>query len=344
MAPGSVNLLGGQLGDNGGPELAIAIDRHLTLKARLRDDDAVRIWTTLGSRQAAEFTVAARPGEVAGWADPVAGVMAALTDAGHSLRGADLVIDGDLPAGTGLSSSAAVESVVALALNDLLGLGLDRETLAAVVGGTTEHITALNGAAGQALFVDTSKEPASLETVDADWAGAGLSLVAIATAHDPAGDVRAARRGECRQAADALGLDRLAGAGPDAVLKLDDEVLKARTRHVITETARVRGAVRALRTGNWTQFGSMLTASHSSMRDDFGVSRMELDIAVEAALESGALGARMTGSGGCVIALIDQSKLGPLAERVSGRFSHHEFTAPTFLTIAPDGSAREIHP
>jgi galactokinase len=80
------------------------------------------------------------------------------------------------------------------------------------------------------------------------------------------------------------------------------------------------------------------------MRDDFDASRMELDIAVEAALESGALGARMTGYGGSVIALIDKSRLGPLAERINGRFGHHEFAAPTLTPVAPASGAREVTP
>jgi len=345
IAPGCVNLLDGNAGGSGGPVLPIAIDRHLSLKARLRDDDAVRVWTTLGGKQFAQFTVATGPGEVAGWAERVAAVVRSMAGAGLPLRGADLVIDGDLPAGAGLSSSAAVETVVALALNDLLDLGLDCSALAGIAGGTTDHLTALNGVAGQALLIDTSWEPASVEAVHADWATAGLSLVVIDTkTRRDSGDGRyAERRDECRQAADTLGLERLSAAGPDAVLKLEDDVLKARTRHVITETARVRGAIRALRTGNWTQFGSMLTASHRSLREDFDVSRIELDIAVEAALESGALGARMTGAGfgGSVIALIDKTALGPLTERVNGRFAFHQFAAPTLFTVATADGARE---
>lgn len=340
IAPGCVDLLGGPLEGDGGPVLPIAVDRYLTLKARLRDDDAVRVWTTLDGKQSTEFTVAVQPGEVTGWADRVAGVVRALADAGNELRGADLVIAGDLPAGVGLSSSAAVESVVAVALNDLLGLGLDRPALAALAGGTTDHLAVLNGTSGQALFIDTSKEPVGVDAVDADWAAAGLSLVVIAPRQDSVDRRYDERREECERAADTLGLERLATAGPDAVLKLDDDMLRARTRHVITETARVRGAVRALRTGNWTQFGSMLTASHASMRDDFAASRLELDIAVEAALEAGAVGARMTGFGGNVIALINTTALGAMAERVSGRFAFHQFAAPKLFTVAAADGAR----
>ncbi|MEO6470862.1 MAG: galactokinase, partial [Aeromicrobium sp.] len=195
-----------------------------------------------------------------------------------------------------------------------------------------------------ALLID-SREP-SFETVGAAWGEAGLSLVVIDTSTRHAlGDGRyAERRAECVAAANILGLSHLADAGPDAVFKLDDDVLKARTRHVITETARVRGAVRAMRANNWTQFGTMLTASHTSLKDDFAVSRMELDIAVEAALEAGALGARMTGGGfgGSVIALIDSSLRASLADKVSARFSFHQFAAPTFFAVSPSVGTREV--
>ncbi|MEO6470304.1 MAG: galactokinase family protein, partial [Aeromicrobium sp.] len=132
-APGRVNLIGEHLDYNGGPVLPIAIDKGLRLKARLRDDDTVRVWTTLGGNQAEEFTTAAEPGSIEGWAAYVAGVFWALRDRtldGQCLKGADLVIDGDLPDGAGLSSSAAVEAIVATALNDLLDLGLSRIDLA----------------------------------------------------------------------------------------------------------------------------------------------------------------------------------------------------------------------
>lgn len=101
------------------------------------------------------------------------------------------------------------------------------------------------------------------------------------------------RRDDCRRAAEALGLAQLADAGPDAVLKLDDETLKARTRHVITETARVRAGRTAMESGGWAQLGTILTASHASLRDDFEASSAELDVAAEATLEAGALGARL---------------------------------------------------
>ena len=143
----------------------------------------------------------------------------------------------------------------------------------------------------------------------------GLALMIVDTGVSAPPD----RRDECRQAAEALGLAHLAAAGPDAVLKLgsmgpEGEGLKARTRHVITETARVRAATRAIESEAWAQLGTILTASHASLRDDFEVSCAELDVVAEAALEAGALGARMN------LALVPSDRVVAVRELVEQRF------------------------
>jgi galactokinase len=135
------------------------------------------------------------------------------------------------------------------------------------------------------------------------------------------------RRDECRQATKALGLIHLAEAGPDAVLKLDDESLKARTRHVITETARVRAAGRAVESEAWAQLGAILTASHASLRDDFEVSCAELDVVAEAAIEAGALGARLN------VALVPADRVQAVRELVELRFDGVGWRRPEVRTL-----------
>ena len=135
------------------------------------------------------------------------------------------------------------------------------------------------------------------------------------------------RREECRRATEALQLDRLADAGPDAVLRLDDESLKARTRHVITETARVRAAERALASESWAQLGTILSASHASLRDDFEVSCAELDVVTEAAVEAGALGARLN------LALVPPDRVPAVRELVERRFDGVGWRRPEVLTL-----------
>lgn len=355
-APGRVNLIGEHLDYNGGPVLPIAIDRSTTVKARMRDDDRVRVWSTIGPGPV-EFTTSTAPTEVDGWAGYVAGVVWALAEAGHRLPGADLVIDSDVPIGAGLSSSAALECATAIAIRDLAGLPIEPVDLALIAqraengyvgvpSGSMDQLASVCGQEGHALLIDTAPVHPTVEPVQAHWVDDGLALVVIDTqaTHELADGEYAKRRTECEQAAEALGIDRLAGAGPDAVLRLEDETLKARVRHVITETARTRAAVRALRGRDWAQLGTLLTASHVSLRDDYEVSCEELDVAVDAALAAQAYGARMTGGGfgGSAIALVPSTGVAAVVERVERAFAAREFKAPRAFVVAPQAGARRI--
>jgi galactokinase len=143
------------------------------------------------------------------------------------------------------------------------------------------------------------------------------------------------RADECRRAAETLGLEQLADAAPDAVLRLDDESLKARTRHVITETARVRAAQRAIESEAWAQLGTILTASHASLRDDFEVSSAELDVAAEAAVEAGALGARLN------LALVPSERVAAVRELVERRFDGVGWQRPDIRSLpVPEAALR----
>lgn len=355
--PGRVNLIGEHLDYNGGPVLPLAIDRTVTVKARARDDGTVNVWSDLPGASKVSFTTTVQPGEVDGWASYVAGTIWALADRGHAVPGADLVIESRLPSGAGLSSSAATTCGVASALGDLFDLGLDRTEVALVaqhaeagfVGapvGLMDQLAVLHGTDGHGILVDTSVTPHTTTSVELGWEADGLVLAVIATgAHHALADGEyASRREECERAAAELGLEWLARAGLDATVMLADETLKARTRHVLTETARVRGAVTALGRRAWPQLGTILTASHASLRDDFAVSCPELDVAVEAALEAGALGARMTGGGfgGSAIALVESGTVAALRERVEARYALHQWARPEVFVVRPSGGARRV--
>lgn len=159
----------------------------------------------------------------------------------------------------------------------------------------------------------------------------GLVLMVADIAVTPPPD----RSAECRLAAESLGLERLADAGPDAVLKIEDESLKARTRHVITETARVRAGERAIESEAWSQLGTILTASHTSLRDDFEVSRAELDVTAEAAVEAGALGARLN------LALVPSERVAAVRELVERRFDGLGWRRPEIRSLPMPKSAPE---
>lgn len=354
IVPGRVNLIGEHLDYNGGPVLPMAIDRSLTIKVRRRDDDTVNVWTDRPDSAKASFPTRVQPGDVEDWAAYAAGTVWSLAEAGHTFGGVDIVIETGLPSGSGLSSSAALTCGIAAAIDELFGLGIGRTDLALVaqraesdfVGapvGIMDQLAVLYGEAGHAILIDTAASPPTTSTVPVGWEDAGLILLVIATGvhHSLADGEYAARREECDRAASELGIEHLAQAGLDATVKLTDEVLKARTRHVLTETARVRGAVSAMSRGAWPQLGTIFTASHESLRDDFEVSCPELDMAVEAALEAGALGARMTGGGfgGSVIALVPLDQVAKVRERVEARYAERNWTAPeTFVVHAAGGA------
>jgi galactokinase len=173
------------------------------------------------------------------------------------------------------------------------------------------------GARGADIVIETEPpDPSGL-----DDSGLVLMIVEAAVAARPD------RRDECRQAAEALDLEHLAEAGPDAVLRLDDETLKARTRHVITETARVRAGGRAIESEAWAQLGTILTASHASLRDDFEASCAELDVIAEAAVEAGALGARMG------LALVPDDRVEAVRELVERRYDGVGWRRPDVRTL-----------
>src|SRR5690625_5008691 len=266
-----------------------------------------------------------------------------------------------MPGGAGLSSSAAVTCGVVAAVADLDDPGaLDRLSIARLgrraetdyVGvpvGFMDQLAVTCAQDGKALLIntgsintgsiDSESGSSGMEHVNAEWERDGLELMVVATGvpHALTDGSYAQRRQECESAARELGLDYLSHAGPDAVLRLSDSTLIARTRHVITETARVRGAVKALSAAEWPELGAKLTASHVSLRDDFQVSSAELDVTVDAALEAGALGARMTGGGfgGSAIALVPRDSRDTVAERVTAAFQDAGWAAPDIFTVRP---------
>jgi len=349
--PGRVNLIGEHLDYNGGAVLPIAIDRAILIKIRGREDGLVNVWTG-GAKTS--FATSVRPGDVVDGAAYVAAAVWACRSAGVDVSGADIVIESSLPTGAGLASSAALTCGLAAAFDDLADAGSSTLELARIgqraetdfIGapvGLMDQLTVLNARPRHALHIDFAVPEPALTQVPAGWSDARLALAVVDTGvrHRIASGEYATRRDECARAAAELGVDRLAAAAVDAVLRLDDDIVKRRTRHVVTETARVRGALKALRTAEWTQFGAMLTASHASLRDDFEVSCPELDLAVETALESGAVGARMTGGGfgGSAIALLPADAVDSLRGRLEDRYARAGWTAPHVMAVTAVGGA-----
>ncbi|MBN1171591.1 MAG: galactokinase [Micromonosporaceae bacterium] len=358
-APGRANLIGEHTDYNDGFVLPFALDRLTVVAAATA---AARRWTVCSEarQECVDFDESALvPGGVPGWAGYVAGVIWSLRQAGYDVPGASLAIASDVPVGAGLSSSAALECSVLGALADLGGLDLpvgQRPVLAQraeaeYVGmpcGLLDQSASVLCQAGQVLFLDCRSFEMTQIPFDATAAGLTVLIIDTRAEHGLVDGEYAARRQSCEAAAKALGLRALREVDveelPMALDRLPDEVLRHRTRHVVTENARVIATVKALRSGDLAGIGPLLTASHASLRDDYEVTVDQLDTAVEAALAAGAHGARMTGGGfgGCVLALVDTTDRDRVAGAVTEAFDRAGFTAPIMFTTPPGDGARRL--
>ena len=358
--PGRVNLIGEHTDYNDGFVLPFAIDRAAFAAVRPRDDRVIRLVTDLEPGLVESDLDSLLDGRRTGWAGYPLGVAAAFGRFGADLGtvpGFDLALVSDVPVGAGLSSSAAIESAVALALNELWRLDLDRLTLArvgqwaenVVVGAPTgimDQSASLLGERDAAVFLDCRS--LATEIVPLGLAEAGLEVMVIDTrvSHAHADGGYGERRRQCEAGAAALGVRALRDLTladlPRARATLDDVVFR-RVRHVVSEDARVVETVERLRVDGPTAIGDLLDASHASMRDDFQISTRELDLAVETARAAGAIGARMTGGGfgGSAIALVPSARIEAVGEAVRTAFARGDFTAPAVFTVhASAGAAR----
>jgi galactokinase len=314
-APGRVNLIGEHTDYNGGYVLPIAIPQRTHVEAARRPGDVVRLW----SAQAPESGIIAYTlgAEVADgrWADYVKGMTLALAGYG-ALHGFDARIESDVPVGSGLSSSAALEIAIGRALRELFALAIDDVALAVagrraendLVGapvGIMDQMAASLADTTAALFLDTRTLAYSRVTIPPS---AALIVIDSGLTHRHAGGEYATRRRECAEAAAALGVGELRDVAADRMPEIDrlPAPLDRRARHVVTENQRVLDTVEALRAGQLGRAGELLVASHASLRHDFEVSLPEIDELVDLAGHArGVYGARMTGGGfgGAIVAL-----------------------------------------
>ncbi|MGW0807406.1 galactokinase [Nonomuraea sp. NPDC002799] len=349
-APGRVNLIGEHTDYNDGYVLPFAVPWGVTAAVTPRADRTIRL---LSLQSPGEPVTLATHEEAKGWTRYVVGVLDVL---GDRVAGADIAIDGDIPQGAGLSSSAALEVSVASALNDLHGLGMTPMEIALLsqkaendfVGmpcGIMDQAASALCEEGKALFLDCRS--LGSRNIPLDLAAQGLSILIIDTQvhHEHAGGEYAKRRAECESAARKLGVPALRDV-TDLAAALErlrgDE--RKRTMHVVTENHRVEALVGLLRAGQIPDIGLLLNASHLSLRDQYEVSSPELDLAVEAALRGGARGARMTGGGfgGSAIALVPQERLDTVQESVTAAYAERGFQAPRFLPATPAKGAHRV--
>jgi galactokinase len=355
-APGRVNLIGEHTDYNDGFVLPLAIARRTELAAARRSDGRMLLRSRQCAREPAETAVQSRHADrLPAWARYPAGVWWALADAGHPVGGVELMVDGDVPLGSGLSSSAAIGCATALAADGLHGLGLARPVLAATVqqadhryvgvpSGVMDQMASLCCEEGSVLLLDTRDLGTTSVPLDLTEHGLALLVVDTRVARRLVGSEYAERRRACEAAAGALGVAALRDASPGQVEALADDVLRRRARHVVGENGRVLAVVELLRSGRSDQIGPLLTASHASLRDDYEVSCPELDAAVEAALIAGALGARLTGAGfgGCAIALVRRPDLAAVQAALLNAFTTHGWAEPEVFEVTPSAGATRL--
>lgn len=360
-APGRVNLIGEHTDYNDGFVMPFALPHRATAAVSRRTDGVLRLHSADVEGGVVRLSLdALAPQSDREWTAYPAGVVWALREAGHPVPGADIHLASTVPTGAGLSSSASLEVVIALALSDLYGLGLQRWQLARLcqraenvyVGAPTGIMDQTASACceeGHALFLDT--RDLSQQQIPFDLAAEGLRLLVVDTQvkHAHSGGEYGKRRAGCEKGAALLGVDALrdiAYADLDAALaRLGDEQEVVRlVRHVVTEDQRVERVVALLRAGGTRSIGPVLTAGHVSLRDDFRISCPELDLVVDTALAAGALGARMTGGGfgGSAIVLAEATDADTLTKAIEEAFAAAAFTPPRVFEAVPSAGARRI--
>lgn len=379
-APGRVNLIGEHTDYNAGLCLPIALPHRTFIALKPREDTTVRLVSDVAPDQVAQADLDGLEARgVDGWAAYPTGVAWALREAGFAaVQGFDAAFVSCVPLGSGLSSSAAMTCSTALALDAVHALGYgdsdagrvtlinaaiksENEMAGASTGGLDQNAS-MRCTEGHALLLDCRPELTPLENVsqqafDLDKHGLELLVVDTRAPHQLNDGQYAQRRATCEQAAQILGVANLRVAA-DGIAKsedqfqalketldaLDDETMKKRVRHVVTEIERVRSFVRAFAQGDIAAAGRLFNASHDSLAADYEVTVPELDIAVDVARKNGAYGARMTGGGfgGSIIALVDKGRSHEVAQLIADEFARQGFHAPRALAaVAAPSASRE---
>lgn len=352
-APGRVNIIGEHTDYNDGFVLPMAIDRAVWIALRGRDDGRVFV-RSLEQETPTHFSLKNVQHSSEGWSEYVKGMAAMLLESGHSLTGWEGVLSSDVPVGSGLSSSAALEMATGCAFAVVSGFPFDGVEMALLgqrtenewVGANTgimDQMISANGKEGFALLIDCRDLSTKTIPLPNDTA---VLIMDTMTRHSHTESGYNERRASCEKAAaffDAshlrdVSLDQLQSARPDL-----DYLTFRRARHVISENQRVLEAVQAMRDEDAVRLGTLMNASHASLRDDFEVTNEALDIMAQLAqAQPGCFGARMTGGGfgGCAVALVQTDKAQDIATAVSQEYEEKTGLAPKiYVTSATNGTA-----
>jgi galactokinase len=353
-APGRVNLIGEHTDYNDGFVLPAALEQSTWIAAAARPDRRLRIRSLrLGAEVEYDLDDPA-PAPRHDWSDYVRGVAVMLLRAGHALVGADLMIDSDVPIGSGLSSSAALEVSTGYALLDVAGLAVDRTPLALAcqraenefVGmhcGIMDQFISCHGTAAHALLLDCRSLAFRLVPIAPS---VRLVICNSMVHHELAAGEYNLRRAECERGVALLApvlpgiraLRDVSMAELTAHAAALPELTFRRCRHIVTENDRVQRAGAALEAGRVEDFGRLMNQSHVSMRDDYEISCRELDVLVELAWAvEGVLGSRMTGGGfgGCTVSMVRADAVEPFRDAIATGYAAATGITPEILVCSP---------
>ena len=360
-APGRVNLIGEHTDYNDGFVMPVAIEFSVWIAIAPRDDRKLVVYSENFS-ESAQLALDEPDSLARGqWSDYVQGVAVMLQESGHPLRGANMLIRGDVAIGSGLSSSAAIEVATGFALLENSGLPVNRVELAKLcrraenefVGarvGIMDQFVSCCGQAGQALMLDCRSLDYRLLPIPSD---VRLVICNTMVKHDLASGAYNTRRAECEE-----GVRRLSSRLPHVRalrdVRVEDldryrtdlpQTIYKRCRHVVTENKRVRDATAALEKADLLTFGRLMAESHISLKDDYEVSCPELDLMVELARQvEGVYGARMTGGGfgGSTVDLVDKRAVEEFRRRVASAYQKSTGHSPQILVSAAAEGAGEV--
>ncbi len=357
-APGRVNLIGEHVDYCDGFVMPFAISDRTYAAIHRRNDRNIRIASAQRPDELFEISLDDLAADSKGdWERYILGVIWAFGD--RITTGLDILVDGGVALGAGLSSSAALECSIATALNQLFDVGLSLPELARLaqraeneyVGvpcGIMDQSVSLMAQTGSALLLDC--RDLSTEQIPLDLASAGLELLIIDTrAHHALVDGGyAERRASCESAAAKLGIKALRDctiADLEAAREKLTELEYMRAEHVVNDIARVHQTIASLKENDFVNVGRILTESHASLRDRFEISCPELDLAVDVALANKSLGGRMIGGGfgGSAIALFKVADIEPAKLAIAAAFKNAGFTEPRFFTSLPSSGAAVIN-
>ncbi len=361
FAPGRVNLIGEHTDYNDGFVLPLATEMGIIMEAALRGDSLIRARALDMGEETSLSLADLAPGGGRNWWDYPAGVCWAFLEEGCRIRGADITFGGDIPIGSGLSSSAALEVATAAALNYLNNLQLDPVKLAllcqkaenkyvGVQSGIMDQFASVLSRSGKGLFIDCRS--LEYEHVFLDLPGQELALIDSRVKRSLAGSEYNRRREECMEALallnkylgeTRLSLRDITGEEVEAARPGMPAILYRRARFVVEENRRVLEAVKAFQKGDLRKAGQLMNASHEGLRDLYQVSCPELDLLAETAWAApGVWGARMTGAGfgGCVIALVEKESLPALKKRILEKTAGVLAKQPHFYHTRPAGGVR----